>query len=187
MDQDYSFLEEDITDNKTVLSELMVCVNATISIDKQIEEHEKTLKELKEKRDKLGRDILPNYLLKNKVRDIELENGVSVSIKEEVYASIPKEVEKAKKSVRWLFRNGGGDIVKDTLTVIDPEEELVKALESKGIEYEREYAVNSRTLSSWFKDALGITKNAMARIKEEDIPKELSFFRTWKTTIGGSR
>lgn len=78
-------------------------------LDEGVSEAEARLKELKETRRKLVEETIPQALAEMGYKTMELDDGAVVSVKQEVYCSIPKKYE--VEALNWLHENGYGDLV----------------------------------------------------------------------------
>ena len=149
----------------TELSEQIEKLN---SVNTQIFNAEKNLKELKEQEKKLNNFVIPEIMEKMNLSTLKLKDGSELSIKK-VYSATMKADKKAD-CIQWLRNNGLGDIVKNEITVNFGQGEENKAAEyatlAKGQGYEpsQKEAVHAMTLKVTMED----WKN-----KGNDVPEDL--------------
>ena len=90
------------------------------------------LKQVNKEYDYLTSVIMPGIMSKNKVATYTLENGVKVSSKTSVYASLPKEDPIAReRALKWVNEQGGGGLIKDKLVVESPTQDLIDSVKGK--------------------------------------------------------
>lgn len=137
----------------TELSEQIEKLN---SVNTQIFNAEKNLKELKEQEKKLNNFVIPEIMEKMNLSTLKLKDGSELSIKK-VYSATMKADKKAD-CIQWLRNNGLGDIVKNEITVNFGQGEENKAAEyatlAKGQGYEpsQKEAVHAMTLKVTMED-----------------------------------
>jgi hypothetical protein len=185
MPGEIEFLEEEAkkAPGKTAMDEIMEFVDALIIIRGEIDVLEESLKQAQKTEQRLSGDLIPTYMAANGLEELRLANGKHVKVKEDVKASIPKDPLKRDAALSWLFENGGGDLVKDELRVLDPDAEFIEMLKKEGVEFERDQTVNTMSLMAWFREALGIKKGSVARIELSQVSPNMSLFVYRKTTI----
>lgn len=185
---DLSFLDnkEVAGEDKDALAQVMSLVTRWIDFAKRVARAEEILKDAKQKEERIREVEIPELMRANRLSSLDLDNGVSVSIEELVEVNVPKEdKEKRKAALSWLSKNGAGDLIKDTLIIIDPPASLVEQLAKDGIEYDRDKTVDTRSLKAWMKGALGLKKGAVAQFKPEDVAPELGLYRHYTTKAKG--
>lgn len=127
--------------------------------------------------------IIPQLLSRAKLNAFELDNGDKISVKEQVYASLPKE-DKAARDVclNWLNEVGAGALIKDQLVVTSPTKELIEECRGKfAIDVNRD--IHHATLKSFLSEALGVKANSVARLNPDEVPPELHLYIESRTTI----
>ena len=137
---------------------------------------DKLCKQANKELDLLTSVIMPNIMAKNRVTSYTLENGVKVTNKSTLYASLPKEDLLAReRALRWINEQGGGGLIKDKLVVESPSQELID--EVKGhFPMERIQDVHPSTLKAFLSDVLGYKKGSVARVTEDEVPPELHVY-----------
>ena len=166
----------------TVLELLMEPVNVMIQLGKDVDEAEAKLAELKKSYKTLADTVIPDILTQNGVYEIKMEN-VTISLKEMVEASIPKDEEKRARVFKFLAEKGAAHLIKDVLTVEDPSESFVQTLKDSGAVFSRDKNVNGNSLKAWLRDKLGINKGSVQELTKEDFPQEMSVYPHFTTKI----
>ncbi len=180
------FLEE-LSDSEeaassSLMSEITALVEAWEKAKKDVEEKEAQFKAAKEIERKISEQLIPDLFTQNKQMSVTLMNGLTVSIKEDLAASIPEDEEAQKKAFEWLSSHGGADLIKDTISIPDPTKGLLDFLEETSMDFDRAKKVNGSSLKAWLRGALGMAKKSVAILKPEDVPPELHLYRFWKTS-----
>jgi hypothetical protein len=132
---------------------------------------------------KLSEEVLPILLDSHGVSSITLSNGMFLEVKEDVKASVPKDVVKRQKALAWLSANGAGVLIKDEVTIEDPTLALLATLDLNSTPYVREQNVNSSSLAAWFREKFGIKKGTVCSMDMDDVSPDLSVYRYRKTTL----
>ena len=134
------------------------------------------LKQINKEYDFLTSVIMPSIMAANKVANYTLENGVKVTSKTSVYASLPKEDPLAReKALKWINEQGGGGLIKDKLVVESPTQDLIDSVKGK-FPMERLQDVHPASLKAFVSDLLGYKKGSVARITEDEVPPELHVY-----------
>lgn len=137
---------------------------------------EAILKQINKEYDCLTSVIMPSIMAKNKVATYTLENGVKVSSKTSVFASLPKEDPIAReRALKWINEQGGGGLIKDKLVVESPTQDLIDSVKGK-FPMERLQDVHPATLKAFVTDLLGYKKGSVARVTEDEVPPELHVY-----------
>ena len=134
---------------------------ATIQIERQrkVEALEQELKDANESLRIVQETDLPNAMLQAGVSEIRLPNGQRITIKEDVYASIPKD-HRYHEAMDWLRENGFGDIIKNEITVTfgkgeeESAQELLNDLAQHGWSNTNKIAVHPSTLKALIREQL---------------------------------
>jgi hypothetical protein len=128
-----------------------------------IEDSEERLEELKDLLKQVSEVDLPTAMFEAGVSSFTLENGMKVSTKEDVFASIPKG--KEDEAFRWLTDNGFGGIIKHVVSAsfAKEEDEIAQELISKaramGLNPEDKRSVHASTLKAFVKEQLSQGNN----------------------------
>lgn len=137
---------------------------------------ELVLKQINKEYDLLTSVIMPAIMAENKVATYTLENGVKVTSKTSVFASLPKEDPIAReRALKWVNEQGGGGLIKDKLVVESPTQDLIDSVKGK-FPMERLQDIHPASLKAFVSDLLGYKKGSVARLTEEEVPPELHVF-----------
>lgn len=154
-------LETDLQDFETSSSDLESLSNACKNLIKwqKVEEaKEAELKDIKDKIKKLSEEIIPEAMLSLNLEQLKLDNGVKISIVDNVYAHISEE----KKSLAydWLRDNGHGSIIKNQISVhFDKTQDadamiLKQRLSNEGLPVTHQESIHPSTLKSTMKELI---------------------------------
>jgi len=114
---------------------------------------------------------LPNAMLEAGVSEIKLDTGETVSVKPDIYPSIPKD--KIFHAYKWLRERGHGSLIKNNITVSFGRDggedakakDLLAELVVRGYKPERRENIHFQTLKAFVKEQ-------MADPETEDLPEE---------------
>ena len=126
------------------------------SIQAQIQEAEKKLKDLKSDEKVQSGIVIPKLMEDMNLSSLTLKDGSEVSIKK-IYSATIKADKKAE-AYQWLRNNGLGDIIKNDITVTFGQGEENKALayatlaKGQGFEPAQKEAVHAMTLKVTMED-----------------------------------
>ena len=178
-----SFLDDFQDDSGSALDEVMKYVDTLDTLSQDIEAMEESLKAKQALFDELSKETLPALLAQNGLDELKLSNGKKLSIKEDVFASIPKNDEGKKLALEWLGNNGGIDLIKEEVTVDNPTPEFKNELRVQGLTFEESTAVDTNSLKAWFKRRLGMTKGSIQDLDLNEVPKAMNLFIERKAVI----
>lgn len=137
---------------------------------------DKLTKQVNKEYDYLTSVVMPGIMAKNKVATYTLENGVKVTSKTSVFASLPKEDPVAReRALAWINEQGGGGLIKDKLVVESPTQDLIESVKGR-FPMERLQDVHPATLKAFVSDLLGYKKGSVARVTEDEVPPELHVY-----------
>jgi hypothetical protein len=85
------------------------------SLEDEIDEQEKKLKELKRNQELLSGEVIPTMMTEMNISTLKLADGSAVEVKPVYGASIPAA--KKEDAFNWLRENGLGDLIKNEITV----------------------------------------------------------------------
>lgn len=144
---------------KISLDEIAVLARALIDASGKVEEAENFLKTAKERERLLKEETIPSAMREIGLEKIKLETGETITIKEDVYASIPKN--NKKEALEWLDSNGLGGVIKRDISVLfgrDCDEARIKVLIDflieNGYEFSQEESVHAQTLKALIREQL---------------------------------
>lgn len=119
----------------------------------RVKEIEAELKEAKAALRQTAEEDLPDLMIEVGLSEIKLSNGETISLSENVTASIPKKSQFA--AMRWLADNGFGGLIKTEVTVpfgrgeYDQATETAKSLADKFSDVNVKEIVHPATLKSF--------------------------------------
>lgn len=178
-----TFLDDFVDDSESAIEGVMAYINVVEALDHDIQLLEDQLKEKKERYDELVKKTLPTLLAENGLDSMTLANGKKLTIKEDIFVSLPKNDIGRKAVLTWLAKNGGVDLIKEDMIVEAPPEELKTFLSMRGIFYAQNTTVNGNSLKAWFKRKLGMTKGSQQEIDLNMVPKEANLYIERKVEI----
>lgn len=142
------------TDKGKTLSNL---VRALRRLEDQITDSEAHIKALKAEKHKLSTDLIPALMAEMGTERIDVD-GVAVTVKPIVHASIPEE--RRDEAYAWLRENGHEDIIKNdvVLSFGKGQDNVVKALiddlRGDGFKPEHKVHVHPMTLKAFVREQL---------------------------------
>lgn len=126
--------------------------------DRRIEEAEQALSEAKERARLLREEAIPSAMHELGLASIKLDSGQTVSIKQDVQASITEANKPA--AFDWLEKNNFGGLIKTEVGVrfgkggIDDAAKLLTELAEKGFEPTLKREVHHQTLCAFLREQL---------------------------------
>lgn len=109
------------------LDDLTGLARALLDADAKVTEAEDKLKEATEHARRLREDTIPCVMQELELEEIKLTNGMTMSLKEDVYASITKE--NAPAAFEWLTAHEYDGIIKTAVYIEWGKGELKKAVQ----------------------------------------------------------
>ena len=128
------------------------------SLEDEIEEKEKELKELKRKSELLSGEVIPTMMQEMNISTLKLADGSAVEVKPIYGASLPKD--KQEGAFKWLRDNGLGDLIKNQIIVAFGRNEDNKAMayatlaQGQGYEPIQKLKVEPMTLKALVRERL---------------------------------
>ena len=128
------------------------------SLQDEIEEEDKKIKELKRKAELLSGEVIPTMMQEMNISTLKLADGSAVEVKPIYGASIPKD--KQEGAFKWLRDNGLGDLIKNQIIVAFGRNEDNKAMayatlaQGKGYEPIQKLKVEPMTLKALVRERL---------------------------------
>ena len=128
------------------------------SLEDEIEEKEKELKELKRKSELLSGEVIPTMMQEMNISTLKLADGSAVEVKPIYGASIPKD--KQEGAFKWLRDNGLGVLIKNQIIVAFGRNEDNKAMayatlaQGQGYEPIQKLKVEPMTLKALVRERL---------------------------------
>ena len=142
-------------DNAKALSDQVTKLQ---SLEDEIVEQEKKLKELKRNQELLSGEVIPTMMTEMNISTLKLADGSAVEVKPVYGASIP--VAKKEEAYTWLRENGLGDLIKNEITVSFGRNEDNKAIayatlaQGQGYEPIQKLKVEPMTLKALVRERL---------------------------------
>ena len=140
------------------LDEMSQLASALIDADAAIAEVEQALKDTKEKARKLREETIPSAMQELGLEQIVLSTGQKLTIKQEVYASIPKD--RKHEAFAWLDEHGFSGLIKiEVVTEFARGDDmlaqnLAKELAVRGLNVELDQGIHSQTLKAFLKEQI---------------------------------
>jgi hypothetical protein len=131
---------------------------ALIDADEEVDKAEAALKAAKEAARLLREETIPGAMQELGLDKIRLDTGAEISVKQDVYASIP-EAQKAG-AFAWLTDNGFGGIIKTEVSASfargdrDAAIELRDELERSGYNADLSESVHAQTMKAFLREQL---------------------------------
>ena len=128
------------------------------SLEDEIEDKEKELKELKRKSELLSGEVIPTMMQEMNISTLKLADGSAVEVKPIYGASLPKD--KQEGAFKWLRDNGLGDLIKNQIIVAFGRNEDNKAMayatlaQGQGYEPVQKLKVEPMTLKALVRERL---------------------------------
>lgn len=161
------------------LDKMTTLARTLLGFDEAIERKELELKNAKERARTLREETIPSAMQELGLEKLTLSTGQEITIKQDVYASIPKSDK--EKAFQWLQDNGFGGLIKlDVNTKFNREDGLAAAdlyneLSAKGLVTSLTQNVNTQTLKAFLREQIS---------KGANIPLDLFGARpVWTTKI----
>ena len=145
------------------LDQMAALARALVDADASVDTAEVNLKDAKERARVLREETIPSAMQELGLEELKLETGQKLSIKQDVYASIPSHFRGA--AYEWLESNGFGGLIKTDLTVRYGRGELeeAKALRQHLIEYgvqsDVTQNVHAQTLKAFLREQITMGAN----------------------------
>ena len=143
--------------------------NAQLSKKKELSESEDDVKRLKKEYIQISQVDLPEAMQSVGMASFTLDNGASISVKDQMRASLRKK--NRVEVANWLKEHGAGSLIKDTVVIEFQKgensraEELIDLLVDKGFSnFHEDISINTGSLKALAKEKLA---------QGEDIPLEL--------------
>jgi hypothetical protein len=129
---------------------------AMLDADKEVEKAEFLLKAAKEKLRVLTEETIPSVMQELGLTSLVLDTGQKLSVKQDVYASIPSG--NKREAYDWLNENGFGGLIKISVDVEYGKGEaelaiaLFKELQERGLSANAEESVHAQTLKAFLRE-----------------------------------
>ena len=129
-----------------------------LEADKKISLVEEELRKVKAHGRQLREETIPSAMQELGLASIKLSTGQTLTIKQDVYASIPED--NKTQAFGWLEEHGDGDLIKSIVKINFGRGELVEAgklvdqLENRGMEPQFDERIHPQTLKAWLRDKI---------------------------------
>ena len=145
------------------LDEMAMLARALVDADAAVEAADEALKAAKEKARQLREETIPSSMQELGVEKLTLSTGQTITIKQEVYASIPADSKNT--AYGWLEEHGFGGLIKTAVSAAFGKGELTQAqqlageLIKQGFEATVDRSVHPQTLKAFLKEQLSAGSN----------------------------
>ena len=150
-------LDKQVTDEQ--MGTLGSAVNALLAKQKEIQDVEIALKELKRHERMLNQDTIPQLMSNLGFEKITLSTGQQVTVKDSVQCAIPAIIR--PEAYKWMDEHGHGDLIKIALTAKfargekEQADAAFDALIDVGANPNQTESVHAGTLKAWAREELG--------------------------------
>ena len=126
--------------------------------EEEIQRLEATVKEYKEKADKISSEIIPNLLAEQGLSSLKLADGSGVDVRKTYSCTVKKD--SVESAYTWLRNNGLGDLIKNEVAVQfgkgedNKAEQLLSLAEQEGYEPTQKQKVEPMTLKALFRERI---------------------------------
>ncbi len=140
------------------LETLNLLVQEILDLEQGIEEHQNAINLASLRLKQVQEELIPEIMTRTRMKILGMEDGSALEIKDEVYASIPKD--RTNEAFKWLREHKFGDLIKNTLTIRfgKGQDKLVKGIVTfvtkSGLSPDRKEEVHHQTLKAWVKERL---------------------------------
>lgn len=140
------------------LDEMSQLVSALVDAERDVEAVEENLKRVKESARILREESIPSAMQELGLESVQLSTGQKVSVRQEVYASIP--VANKEAAFNWLEEHGFGGLVKIEVVADfrkggqEAAVALYQELQAKGLQVDLDKGVHAQTLKAFLKEQL---------------------------------
>lgn len=145
------------------LAEISALAQLLRERDQRIEQLEEELKSVKAAALHLREEAIPAAMMELELTSVQLLSGETVTIKQDVYASIPAD--KKAEAFDWLEEHQFGGLIKTQVSVAFGKGELMaavaleKKLRSEGADPSFTRDVHAQTLKAWLRERLAAGDN----------------------------
>lgn len=145
------------------LDQMAALARAMVDADASVEQAEASLKEAKERARILREETIPSAMQELGLEELKLDTGQKLSVKQDVYASIPSAQKDA--AFQWLEDNGFGGLIKVEVAAdfrkgeADQAAELFKELQQRGLQVGLDQSVHAQTLKAFLREQLAAGTN----------------------------
>jgi hypothetical protein len=140
------------------LAEISQLARALLEADRAVMLADEELKQRKEAARILREESLPMALLELGLREVRLESGEKISIKQDVFAAIPAA--RREEAFNWLEAHGFGGLIKTAVALrfskgeLEQAQDLYEDLLADGFAPELTREVHAQTLKAFLREQL---------------------------------
>lgn len=152
--------EASASSNSSAMQRMMRLANEIIELEELEEALEDQLKDLRTNLSKKQREELPELMAENGLSEFKTEDGHKISLNDFVSGSLPNDPVRRKEAIDWLSKNGGQDLIKNTVSVEFAKTEhnraksLAAELTEKGFFVDEKEMVHHSTLQAFAREKL---------------------------------
>lgn len=145
------------------LDQMAALVRALVDADERVEQADSALKAATERARTLREETIPSAMQELGLEELKLETGEKLSIKQDVYASIPAA--KKDQAFLWLEENGFGGLIKVEVAAdfrkgeADAALVLFHELQERGLQAALNQSVHAQTLKAFLREQLAAGTN----------------------------
>jgi len=146
--------------NSAPMAIIGTLVKLQVELEQEVEEAEAHLKQLKERLRNVQERELPDAMMSCNCTSFATNTGQTVTIKDDLSISVPKDAEKRSRMMGWLREHGYENVIKADVRIpfVKGEQEklesLVDLLSENGFQYEQEDVVAPQTLKKILREEL---------------------------------
>lgn len=144
----------------TTIDEIALLARNMVTAQQDVDAAEEELKKRKELLRRISEETIPYKMEELGLEKLVLATGEVLSVKPEVYCTIPKEGDERRRALQYLIDRNAGDLIKTLVTVEFGKGELKKALRLKraiekvGYECSIDQGVHPQTLKAYVREVL---------------------------------
>lgn len=161
------------------LDEMARLVRALEDADAEVAEQTAVLKRLAERARVFREETIPSAMQELGLAQLKLDTGETITVKQDVYASVPRE--NRDRAYQWLEDHGHGGLIKLTVATAfgrkesDEAVELYNKLAAEGVNPTLQQTVAPQTLKAFLREQIAAG---------EDVPLDLFGARpVWTTKV----
>lgn len=144
--------------SNTNISELSARCQELLDLQRLKKEKETELKELDQRIDTIGSEVIPNMLAEQGLASLKLIDGSTVEVSKKYSCTMKADPDLKIKAHQWLRENGLGDIIKNNVAVSfgtgedNKAEDFFSLAQQSGYQAEQSQKVEPSTLRALFRE-----------------------------------
>lgn len=145
------------------LDSMAALARALVDADAAVDDAEVNLKDAKERARVLREETIPSAMQELGLEELKLDTGQKLSVKQDVYASIPSD--KKDEAYNWLDAHGFGGLIKVEVKTDYPKGEaqaalqLFAELQDRGLNAQYGQNVHAQTLKAFLREQIAAGNN----------------------------